>query len=114
MHFFGAAVLKIVLLLLVGLSFDVLQLSDDVLWQKIIAWIVLGALWFFGYSTTLRRCYDMEWNRPGSIATSLILGFPFIWGGLFLLYVAVMPGTQGSNKYGSPDTGNFVSSVFKV
>ena len=111
-HFFGAAALKIILLILVGLLFDYVQLSDDVLWQKIIAWFILGALWFFGYSTTLRRCHDMEWNKLGSIVTSLILGLPFIWGGLFLLYVAVMPGTEGPNKYGEPDTGNFLSSVF--
>lgn len=113
-NFFLASILQITLFLLSAVTAANLSLSDDILWQKIIAWLVLAILWYFGYSISLRRLYDMNANKTLSIVLAAILGFFPAGYGLLFIFLVFKKGTQGPNKYGEINTSKFVDAIFKL
>jgi uncharacterized membrane protein YhaH (DUF805 family) len=79
-----------------------------------VADLFILVLWVFGFSISVRRCYDLGWNKVGSILLSLLLGFPYIFGGIFLIFLAFAKGTNGPNKYGNQNSGSFFKTIFGI
>ena len=115
-HFLLATLLKIILFILLMIITNKLATnfgwSDENIFQVIILDFFMFLIWVFGFSVSLRRCYDLDWNKPGSILLSIVLGCPLIIGGLFLLLLGILKGLAGPNKYGNIDSGKFWDSIF--
>jgi len=113
-NFFWASILRLALFFLfVGASVG-FGGSDEIIWQKIIAWFVLAILWYFGFSVHLRRFYDMGANKTLSMILSILMGFPFAVFGLLFIFLIFKKGTTGQNKYGDPSSSKFIDAVFKL
>lgn len=114
-HFLLATLFKIILFIVWIIVTNELAKnfgwSDDNISQVIILDLFLFLIWVFGFSISLRRCYDLDWNKSGSILLSLLLGCPLIIGGIFLLFLGISKGSTGPNKYGGIDSGKFWESI---
>jgi len=113
-NFVLASLLKIALLLLLSYLAASLGFSDEVLWQKILAWVVFAALWYFGFSINLRRFYDINANKTLSVILSILMGSPFAGVGILSIIMAFIKGTNGPNRYGEENKAGFIEAVFKV
>lgn len=112
-NFLFAFFIKTVLFFLFALATVALGLSDEILWQRLIGSGLIILVWLVGVSICLRRCFDMDWNKWISVILSLLLSSPIAFGlGTLLLFF--IRGSEGPNRYGEEDNGNFLQSVLKV
>jgi uncharacterized membrane protein YhaH (DUF805 family) len=115
-HFLLATLFKITLFILWIIVTNELAKnfgwSDENMSQVIILDLFMFLIWIFGFSISLRRCYDLGWNKLGSILLSIFLGCPLIIGGVLLLFLGISKGSTGPNKYGNIDSGKLWVSIF--
>ncbi|MCL5781810.1 MAG: DUF805 domain-containing protein [Patescibacteria group bacterium] len=118
-HFYFAYLLGWGVFLVLGFFNALIYMNSP---TALVIYTLPALFWIYTSVVSFRRLCDTGLNWIVGAIIALAVNFPLYWDDLWylliplalLIVLTVINGSKGRNRYGDPDSGGFMASVFRI